>query len=214
MDEYRTVSIQAQEEFVERKSRFIGHIRPVATQQEAQEFLNGLRAKYWDASHNVYAYSLREGQLRRYSDDGEPQGTAGVPVLEVLQKSGVTDAMIVVTRYFGGTLLGAGGLVRAYSHAASLALAAGGVVTMRLCGRFRLHCEYAHYGRVQSLLPELGGVVDDVAFTQEVEIRFHLPGELLPKLEKALADATCGRAVLREDGEFFTAYSHPGSIGN
>ena len=123
MDQYRTVKNEAEDEFVERRSRFIGRVKPVKTEEDAVSFIRACKSKYWDASHNVYAYSLREGSVRRYSDDGEPQGTAGVPVLEVLQKSGVTDLVVVVTRYFGGVLLGAGGLVRAYSDATAQALA-------------------------------------------------------------------------------------------
>ena len=133
MQEYKTIGARASDEFVEKKSRFIGHICPVTMQQEALDFIQSLKTKYWDATHNVYAYVLRDGQIRRYSDDGEPQGTAGIPTLDVLLKEGLTDCCVVVTRYFGGTLLGAGGLVRAYSHACKLAVDAGGVVTMALC---------------------------------------------------------------------------------
>lgn len=104
MDQYRTVKNEAEDEFVERRSRFIGRVKPVKTEEDAVSFIRACKSKYWDASHNVYAYSLREGSVRRYSDDGEPQGTAGVPVLEVLQKSGVTDLVVVVTRYFGGVV--------------------------------------------------------------------------------------------------------------
>ena len=113
MMEYKTIRLREEAEFIERRSRFIGHACPVKTEEEAVAFINEMKAKYWDASHNVYAYCLREGQIKRYSDDGEPQGTAGIPVLDVLQKSGVVDTAVVVTRYFGGILLGAGGLVRA-----------------------------------------------------------------------------------------------------
>ncbi|HBN81058.1 MAG TPA: YigZ family protein, partial [Ruminococcaceae bacterium] len=122
MGGYLTVRREASAEFTERRSRFIGCAKPVGTEKDALSFLNTIRSKHWDASHNVYAYALRSGQLRRYSDDGEPQGTAGIPVLDVLVKSGLVDTAVVVTRYFGGVLLGAGGLVRAYSHAASLAV--------------------------------------------------------------------------------------------
>ena len=144
---YQTIAHEAAQEFVERRSRFIGYAKPVRTEEEALAFLEEIRTRHWDATHNVFAYSLRQGNLRRYSDDGEPQGTAGVPVLDVLQKSGVTDAVLVVTRYFGGVLLGAGGLVRAYSHAASLALQAGEVITMQLCKTARVMCDYNQIGR-------------------------------------------------------------------
>ena len=114
--EYTTLADYGTDEFVEKRSRFIGYAKPVTTEEEAIAFVNEIRAQHREASHNVYAYALREGQVRRYSDDGEPQGTAGIPVLDVLQKSGIVDAVVVVTRYFGGTLLGAGGLVLSLIH--------------------------------------------------------------------------------------------------
>ena len=126
MDEYKTILRAADAEFVEKKSRFIGHVRPVSTEEEALAFLAEMRARYWDASHNVYAYRIREGGAQRYSDDGEPQGTSGLPSLDVLRKSGVTDVIAVVTRYFGGTLLGAGGLVRGVLPHGISRFAAGG----------------------------------------------------------------------------------------
>ena len=117
MAEYKTVRKNAQDQFVEKRSRFIGYACPVQTEQEALDFITSKKSEHWDASHNVYAYILRDGTMR-FSDDGEPQGTAGMPVLDVLRKSGVTDVVTVATRYFGGILLGGGGLVRAYSHTA------------------------------------------------------------------------------------------------
>ena len=146
MMEYKTIRLREEAEFIERRSRFIGHACPVKTEEEAVAFINEMKAKYWDASHNVYAYCLREGQIKRYSDDGEPQGTAGIPVLDVLQKSGVVDTAVVVTRYFGGILLGAGGLVRAYSHGASIALEAAGIVTMGLCTLGVVSCSDSRKG--------------------------------------------------------------------
>ncbi len=128
MADYKTVRAAASGELTEKRSRFIGYCKPVSTEEEATAFIASIRSRHWDARHNVYAYSLREGNLRRYSDDGEPSGTAGMPVLDVLQKSGVTDVCVVVTRYFGGVLLGTGGLVRAYSQAARLGLNAAQVV--------------------------------------------------------------------------------------
>ena len=143
--EYRTILNEASDEFIERKSRFIGYIKPVTTQEDAVSFINEIKSKHWDATHNVYAYILRDGQIRRYSDDGEPQGTAGIPVLDVLQKEGLTDCVVVVTRYFGGILLGGGGLVRAYSHAAKLAVDAAGVIKMSMCVRAECECDYGYY---------------------------------------------------------------------
>ena len=160
MAQYKTVLQEAQDDFVEKRSRFIGYVRPVSTEAEALAFIAEKKSKHWDASHNVYAYILRDGGVMRYSDDGEPQGTAGIPVLDVLQKSGVTDVVVVATRYFGGILLGGGGLVRAYSHTASIALQAAGIVTMRECLMLEVLCDYGQYGRAAALVPECGGVMD------------------------------------------------------
>ena len=134
---YKTILEPAEDEFVEKKSRFIAYTSPVHTVEEANAFIAGIRQRHWDATHNVPAFVLRSG-VQRSSDDGEPGGTAGIPVLDVLLKSGVQDVCVVVTRYFGGVLLGAGGLVRAYSHACSLALEAAGVVTMAPCAAMEL----------------------------------------------------------------------------
>ena len=204
---YQTIAHEAAQAFVERRSRFIGYAKPVRTEEEALAFLEEIRTRHWDATHNVFAYSLRQGNLRRYSDDGEPQGTAGVPVLDVLQKSGVTDAVLVVTRYFGGVLLGAGGLVRAYSHAASLALQAGEVITMQLCKTARVMCDYNQYGRVSSLIPECGGVVDDTQFTDCVQLTFHMTEEQLSALSRRLADATCGQVSPELLGELYIEHA-------
>ena len=114
--DYKTVAREASDEFVEKRSRFIGYVKPVKTEEEAVAFINQKRSEHWDARHNVYAYSLREGNIKRYSDDGEPSGTAGMPVLDVIVKNEIYDVCVVVTRYFGGVLLGTGGLVRAYSQ--------------------------------------------------------------------------------------------------
>ena len=203
---YLTLGGQGEIEYVERRSRFLAHARPVTTEEEALAFLEQIRSKYWDASHNVYAYSLREGQIRRFSDDGEPQGTSGMPTLEVLTKSGITDAIIVVTRYFGGVLLGAGGLVRAYSHEARMAVDAAEVLTMRPCTVGELRCDYTQYGKLAALLPAMEGVVEDTIFEADVCLKFHIPTELCVRLDKQLADATCGQ-VAAEYGEekFFPA---------
>ena len=201
--EYITVKSEGSDQFIEKKSRFIGSCRPVSTEEEALEFISGLKAKYWDASHNVYAYILREGNIQRFSDDGEPQGTAGIPVIESMKKSGVTDAVVVATRYFGGILLGGGGLIRAYSHTASIALSAAGKVRMKRCLKLSLSCPYDSYGRVGAIVPECGGAVDDTVFTDSVTILFHLEPELLDQLSRRLADATAGRAVLERAGEEF-----------
>lgn len=204
--EYITVKAEGADEFIEKKSRFIGACRPVRTEEEALAFIAEKRSKYWDASHNVYAYVLRENGIQRFSDDGEPQGTAGIPVIETLKKAGVVDAVIVATRYFGGILLGGGGLIRAYSHTASIALAAAEKVTMRECLLFTASCDYSSYGRVQGVIPECGGVLDGTEFLENVTLRFHIDPVQTGALERKLADATGGKCVLKEEGKRYFAF--------
>lgn len=201
--EYRTIGKESSDEFIERKSRFIGYIKPVQTTEEAVAFINEIKSKHWDATHNVYAYVLREGQVRRYSDDGEPQGTAGIPVLDVLLKENLTDCVVVATRYFGGTLLGAGGLVRAYSHTAKIAVDAGGVITMKLCKILKVTCDYNFYGRLNSLIPDMGGVIDDAEFSDNVTVTFQMPVGIVPEFEAKLVDMSFGKFHSKEIGENF-----------
>lgn len=201
--EYLTVKEENSDQFVEKKSRFIGTCRPVKTEEEALEFIARMKSRYWDASHNVYAYILRENGVQRFSDDGEPQGTAGIPVMDTLKKAGVVDVAVVATRYFGGILLGGGGLIRAYSHTATIALAAARKVAMRECLLLELPCDYGFYGKAAGLIPECGGVVDDTQFLEQVTLRFHLEPQLLPALEKKLADSSSGRASVKQAGQRF-----------
>ena len=203
MNSYKTVRKAASDEYVVKKSRFIGHIAPVTTAEQALEFIAAVSKKHWDATHNVYAYILRKGGIKRYSDDGEPQGTAGIPTLDVLEKSGVTDCAVVVTRYFGGIMLGAGGLVRAYSHSASIAVAAGGIVTRAMCARLKVTCDYYFYGKLSSLVPESGGVIEDTVFEDNVTLIFRLPLELVDGFNAKLIDVSNGRYRAEKTDEFF-----------
>ena len=201
--EYKTIRRAASAEFVEKRSRFIGYISPVTTPKQAAEFIDSVKSRHWDATHNVPAYILREGNLCRYSDDGEPQGTAGMPVLSVLQKEGVTDCAVVVTRYFGGILLGGGGLVRAYSHSAKLALDAGGIVTRALCSVVRVKSDYTFYGRLTSLIPEQGGIIENTVFEDAVTVDFRIRAELEPLFEARLVDLSNGTLHSEHVGERF-----------
>lgn len=205
--EYLTVERENADEFIEKKSRFIGSCRPVRTEEEALAFIAQKKSQYWDASHNVYAYILRENGVQRFSDDGEPQGTAGIPVLDTLKKAGVVDLVVVATRYFGGILLGGGGLIRAYSHTASIALAAAKKIMMRECLLLSVSCDYSSYGRVQGLIPEHGGVLDDTQFLEDVTLRFHLKPEQFDSLNRSMLDATSGACSLKEEGKRFFAFS-------
>lgn len=193
---YCTVKAYATAEFLEKKSRFIGAVYPCKTEEEALFFIEKKKKQHWDASHNVFAYIVRqEGRspLARCSDDGEPQGTAGRPVLDVLERGGLVDCCIVVTRYFGGTLLGTGGLVRAYGHSAKLALDAATILHMNPSVRCRLSFDYALYGKLSALLPEYGAVLEDTAFGAEVVLTFLVREDRYPAFLKALTEKTNGK---------------------
>ena len=170
---------------------------------EAAAFVAAVKKECHDATHNVWAYALREGRTRRYSDDGEPQGTAGLPVLDALQKKGLVDCIVVVTRYFGGILLGAGGLVRAYSQAAGAAVNAAGIVTMALCQTMRVGCDYSFYGRLQALVPAGGGVITGTEFAEGVTLSFYAPYEKAPALAAQIIDASNGGATCEIIAENF-----------
>ena len=193
MEEYKTVEKSASDFFIEKKSKFIGYVKPVKTQEEAVEFINEIKSKHWDATHNVYAYVLRENNIQRYSDDGEPSGTAGVPVLDVLLKEGLVDLCVVATRYFGGTLLGAGGLVRAYSHTSKIAVEAGNIITMSECSVLETSVEYGFYERLSKLLDEFGANIINSEFADNVKITFSVKSNLEEYLKERLTDISSGK---------------------
>ena len=193
MEEYKTVEFAADDYFIEKKSRFIGYVKPVKTQDEAVEFINSIKTKHWDATHNVYAYVLRENNIQRYSDDGEPGGTAGMPVLDVILKEGVTDVCVVATRYFGGTLLGAGGLVRAYSHTSKIALEAGHIITMAQCDILECAVDYSFYERVNNLLSEFGANILSTDFADSVKITASVKSDKSDNLSAKLVDISAGK---------------------
>lgn len=190
---YKTLETNSCTEFVEKKSRFIGRAFHVTSEEQAFGILNEIRSQHWDATHNVYAYVLRDGQSRRYSDDGEPSGTAGVPVLDVLLKENITDCVVVATRYFGGVLLGAGGLVRAYSHTSKIAVEAAGIIKMSVCVVMSVTCDYNYYGRLSSLIPEYGGIIEDTVFGENVTVKFYMPKPNVPLFDAKLVDSSLGR---------------------
>ncbi len=192
MQTYRTILNSATAEFVDRRSRFIGQIQPVTDEAAATAFIESIRKQHWDARHHVPAYILRAGDVRRFSDDGEPQGTAGMPVLDVLQRQNITDCAIVVTRYFGGILLGGGGLVRAYSHTASLAVEAAGIVEMRPAQLQEITCSYTQYGWLNPFIEANGGTVQDTQYTDTVTVRFQLDMDKQDQFEKQLTERSAG----------------------
>ena len=196
--EYKTIYEPAEDSFVERKSEFIGYIAPVKTNEQAVEFINKIKAQHRKAKHNVYAYILRDGNITRYSDDGEPQGTAGVPVLDVLQKEGLTDVCVVVTRYFGGILLGGGGLVRAYSHACKLAVDAAKVMIMCQCSEITVTCDYSFYGKLTYVIPDFEVKIVDEQFADDVNVVFRVKSQLAQSLKDKLVDLSNGKIVIDE----------------
>ncbi len=204
MNGYYTAAKQAEAEIVEKKSRFIGYIKPVSTEAEALEFLNQIRKKHWDANHNVYAYVIRENSVSRFSDDGEPAKTAGAPVLDVIQKEGLTDVIVVVTRYFGGTLLGTGGLVKAYSKSAKAAMDAAGKAKRILCTAFFLGMSYPMWNKLEKELD--GCVVRDIQYSDEVNVSLLTPSEEYEALCRRLIDLSAGEVEPVTAGEEFAAF--------
>ena len=200
---FTTVRKEAHVEFEEKRSVFIGHALRTDTEEEAQAFIKKMKKEYQDATHNVFAYMMRGDTVARYSDDGEPQGTAGMPVLDVLRKSGVRNTCVVVTRYFGGTLLGAGGLVRAYSHSASLALEAAEIITYRPYEEYELRCGYSEYQKYQAILQNGGVILDDTQFGADVCVRFAAVGEQAKKVVAKIIETGYGRDVPTKVGERF-----------
>ena len=198
MDSYKTIKERASFEYEERKSVFIGDAMPVSTEAEALAFIDMIKKKYPDARHHVYAYVLRENNTTRFTDDSEPQGTAGMPTLDVIRKNGCTDMVIVVTRYFGGTLLGTGGLVRAYTQAALGALNKGIPVVYDVYSTMKITVSYSDHGRICQALDEAGFVIDDTVFTANVEVVGRIKASDAQVLITRLTEITSARAQVEE----------------
>lgn len=200
---YTTLEGEGHDEFEEKKSLFIGHAKHITSEEEAMEFVKSLKKEYSDATHNVWAYILKGGIIARYSDDGEPQGTAGVPTLDTIRKSGVEDAVVVVTRYFGGILLGAGGLVRAYSHGAKIALEAAKIITYEKYSVCSLSCSYSDYQKYAVLLPQFGAIIDDIDFSDRVKVTFAQKSTDVAPLLDRIREMSAGRDCPELLGERF-----------
>lgn len=190
-------------ELVEKRSRFIGRVWRVEDEAEALAHLAEMRSKHWDATHNVYAYIIRENGVMRYSDDGEPGGTSGMPTLNVFRQEGIQNVCCVITRYFGGTLLGAGGLVRAYSATAKLALDAAGIDEMAQWRSMLISCSYARYERVKRLMDEYFAVIESSDFGADVVIEALLREDRADDFSQKLTDLTAGTALCEPTGECF-----------
>ena len=200
---YTTIQKEAIAEFEEKRSLFIGHAKPVKTEEEAAEFIKLKKKEYADATHNVFGYVIKNGVCARYSDDGEPQGTAGMPVLDTIRKSGVDDACVVVTRYFGGILLGAGGLVRAYANGAKIALEAAGIITYEQYVEMKIKCSYSDYQKIQPVLFKAQAVTDDTIFGESVIVMVALKEEKSADLGEKIRELTSGRAHTEIIGKRF-----------
>ncbi len=200
---YKTILKPSQIEIIEKKSRFIGYAHPVINEHEAIEFVNSIKQKHRDATHNVYAYITRDNNINRFTDDGEPSGTAGLPTLDAIRKANFTDTAVVVTRYFGGTLLGTGGLVKAYSMAAAAAIQAAEPVIKRLSKIYTVTCRYDLLGSVEYSLQNEGFSVENTEYTDKVCITVGVPFEKAELLEKNMVSVTCGSAKIECVGEQF-----------
>ena len=191
MTEYRVPFQDAESEFTEKRSRFLSHLFQVESEAEARRRIEEMKKKYYDARHNCWCYLIGDSVVR-YSDDGEPQGTAGQPMLNVFQRENVTDVVCVVTRYFGGVLLGAGGLTRAYSKSARDALCAAGVSEMGLWAAVSVPCSYGLFERVKGEIAALGGIIDNTEYGADIRLDVSLPGENTNALAERLTELSAG----------------------
>ncbi len=205
MEEYLVPTQYGEDEFVEKKSRFIGRIWPVETEEEALARIQEMKKAHYDATHNCWAYIIKDGATR-FSDDGEPGGTAGMPMVQVLQREGLNNVVCVVTRYFGGILLGAGGLVRAYTKGAKIAVDAAGKSMKRIWSVLYVPCPYTFYERVKLEIAAFGGVLRDTQFGAEVELEILLPEMQTQPFLDRLTDMTSGTVEGLETGKEYRAF--------
>ena len=202
-DVYKTVKKQSQSLLIEKKSKFIANVKPVDNEDDALAFLNEMRSKYSDATHNVYAYVIDENNIFRYSDDGEPSGTAGMPVLDAIRKSGIVDVVVVVTRYFGGVLLGAGGLVRAYSHSCALALDAAQVSIMELTQRVLFDVPYPLWDKFSYALQSLPCILERSEFQSSVDATLLIRASDLERVTQQITALSDGKIDFLPTDELF-----------
>lgn len=198
---FKTVEKLGEAVYVDRKSKFIAHTKPVGSEQEALDFLQEMRSQYSDANHNVYAYIIDENNISRYSDDSEPGGTAGLPVLDVMKKEEIVNAVTVVTRYFGGTLLGTGGLVKAYSTACAEALKAAGRITKILCDEYTVCTDYTLSGKIQYLISSKDYFLENTEYGERVLFSVSVKKDESERFEKDIAEACAGRAEVLKGKE-------------
>ena len=198
MGKYLTALGETITEYTEKRSKFIATLRHCETEEEALSFIEEMRSKYWDARHNVFAYSLKNGGLCRFSDDGEPHGTAGKPILDVITGSGIEDVAIVVTRYFGGILLGTGGLVRAYSKSAKDAVIEADIAEMIPCTIFETECEYTDHSKLLKLIEDGAGELQSSDFSEKVTLSYALRDSDIEAFKTKLSESFSARLKARE----------------
>ena len=204
MSNYKTLHKFGVDEYIVEKSTFIGYAKPIKTEEEAVEFINEIKKKHKDATHNVWAYTVGESMnIQRYSDDGEPQGTAGIPTLEVIKKEDLRDVVVVVTRYFGGIKLGAGGLVRAYTKGAKVGIEAGIVIEKVKYVEVKIKIEYTQLGRIQNEIMNLGYKVKDTIYSEDVEIIVYSKVEDVQSLTDRMIDIPSGTADISLGEEYY-----------
>ena len=200
MSEYFVPAGSGEAEFVEKRSSFLGHVRFVEAEDAAREFINEMKKKHYDARHNCWCYIIRGGAVR-YSDDGEPQGTAGLPMLEVFKREGVENVVCVVTRYFGGVLLGTGGLLRAYTKSAKDALDAAGIAAVRRWVKLEAACPYSLLERMKTECLALEGAVSDVEYGADVRMTFLLPESRSEEFQARVTELSAGQSSAQAVGE-------------
>ena len=204
MSTYKTLHEFGMDEIIIEKSTFIGYAKPIKTEEEAIEFVNEIKKKHKDATHNVWAYTVgKTMNIQRYSDDGEPQGTAGIPTLEVIKKEDLRDVVVVVTRYFGGVKLGAGGLVRAYTKGAKIGIDAAKVIEKVMYKEVRIKIDYNQLGKVQNEIMNMGYKIKDTLYTDKVEIIVYSREEEAELLKSKMIDITSGTAEIGESEGFY-----------
>lgn len=201
-DVFKTIGGYGVDEVIINKSRFIGYGMPINSEEEALQFIDEIRLKHKDATHNVYAYVIgEESNIQRFSDDGEPTGTAGIPALEVLKKEDLRNVVVVVTRYFGGIKLGGGGLIRAYTKGAKIAIDAGKIVEMTLHYKLRINLPYTLYGKVENLLMSNGYTIEEVNYDVNVVIDLYVIKSQVDEFTDEITNLTSGSAVIENIDE-------------
>lgn len=213
--DYLTVLNETSIIFEEKKSKFISYVKPIQNEDEATSFIQQIRTKHWDATHNVFAYDIFDQiAIQRSSDDGEPQGTAGLPVMEVIKKNGIRNIVIVVTRYFGGTMLGSGGLIRAYGKSASLGIEAAKIVRKILCSEFFVNLDYTLSGKLQNAILSNQHNIQEINYSDNVEFVVIVPESEEKTFLEYVVEATFGRAIIKKEKSFYSVFNSDGKLIN